>query len=94
MLSHSVRSLRWGSLLLLTLLAAGWAAPVMAQVKLEPKFVEGRKTVTHTTMKIKQTLTLAGMALETESDRFVIASSEVGKRDAEAKSEWNRKPTS
>ena len=85
MLSHIIRSLHLGSLLSLTLLAAGWAAPAMAQVKLEHKFVDGRKTVTHTTMKIKQTLTLAGMALETESDRFVISSSEVGKRDAEGK---------
>ena len=82
---HVNRSLRWGSLLSLSLLAAGWAAPAMAQVKLEHKFVEGRKTVTQTTMKIKQTLTLAGRVSENESDRFVISSSEVGKRDAEGK---------
>ncbi len=85
MLSHFIRSLRWGSLLSLSLLAAGWAVPAMAQVKLEAKFEEGRKTVTHTTMKIKQTLTLAGMGLDTESDRFIIATSQVGKRDAEGK---------
>ncbi len=57
----------------------------MAQIKLEAKFEEGRKTVVHTTMKLKQTLTLAGMAQETESDRFVITSSQAGKRDADGK---------
>ena len=85
MLSFIVRSLRFASVMSLALLATGWAVPAMAQVKLEPKFVEGRKTVTHTTIKIKQTLTLAGMGLDTESDRFVIATSQVGKRDAEGK---------
>lgn len=85
MLSQIGRTLRFGSVLSLTLLASGWAVPAVAQVKLEHKFVEGRKTVMHTTMKIKQTLTLAGMGLDTESDRFVISSYEVGKRDAEGK---------
>lgn len=83
MLSHIIRGFRFGSALSLSLLAAGWAAPAMAQVKLEFKFEEGRKTTTHTTMKIKQTLTLAGMGLDTESDRFVIATAQAGKRDAE-----------
>lgn len=85
MLSHIIRSIRFSSVLSLSLLAAGWAAPAMAQVKLEPKFEDGRKTVTHTTMKVKQTLTLAGMGLDTESDRFVIATAQNGKRDAEGK---------
>lgn len=85
MLSHIVRGIRFGGLFSLSLLAAGSAAPVQAQVKLEHKFVEGRKTVTHTTLKIKQTLTLAGMGLDTESDRFVISTSQAGKRDADGK---------
>lgn len=85
MLSHIVRGFRFGSALSLSLLAAGWAVPVQAQVKLEPKFEDGRKTVTHTTMKIKQTLTLAGMGLDTESDRFIISTAQAGKRDAEGK---------
>ena len=59
--------------------------PAQAQIKLEHKFVEGTKTVTHTNMKLKQTLTIAGMNSETESDRFVIASAVVGKRDADGK---------
>lgn len=85
MLSLIGRSFRFGSVMSLGLLATSWSAPAMAQVKLEQKFVEGRKTVNHTTVKVKQTLTLAGMGLDTESDRFVISSSEVGKRDAEGK---------
>ena len=85
MLSHIGHVLRFGSVLSLSLLAAGWSVPAQAQVKLEHKFVEGQKTVTHTTMKIKQTLTLAGMGLDTDSDRFVISSAQVGKRDAEGK---------
>lgn len=83
MLSHIVRGFRFGSVLSLSLLAAGWAAPAQAQVKLEHKFEEGRKTVTHTTMKTKQTLTLAGRGLDSESDRFIITTSQAGKRDAE-----------
>lgn len=82
MVSQFIRGLRFGSVLSLSLLAA---MPAMAQVKLEHKFVEGRKTVTHTTMKVKQTLTLAGMGLDTESDRFVISTSQAGKRDADGK---------
>ena len=85
MLSHVVRGFRLGSLLSLLLLAAGWALPAQAQVKLEQKFPDGRKTVTHTTMKLKQTLTLAGMAQETESERFAISTDQVGKRDADGK---------
>ena len=85
MLSQIIRGLRFASLLSLTLLAAGWAAPVTAQVKLEHKFVDGRKTVTHTTIKVKQTLTLAGRDQETESERFAISTEQAGKRDAEGK---------
>lgn len=83
MLSQILRGLRFGSVLSLSLLAAGWTMPAQAQVKLEHKFVEGRKTVMHTTMKIKQTLTLMGMGLDTESDRFIITTAQAGKRNAE-----------
>lgn len=85
MLLHIGRALHFGSLLSLFLLAAGWAVPAEAQVKLEHKFLEGQKTVTHTTLNVKQTLTLAGMGLDTNSDRFVISTAQVGKRDAEGK---------
>ncbi|MBC7815368.1 MAG: hypothetical protein IAG10_00550, partial [Planctomycetaceae bacterium] len=80
MFLHIGRVLRFGSVLSLSLLAAGWAVPVQAQVKLEHKFIEGQKTVTHTTLNVKQTLTLAGMGLDTNSDRFVISTAQVGKR--------------
>lgn len=90
MLKHMGRSIRYASILSLSLLAAGWAVPAEAQVKLEHKFVEGTKTVNHTNMKIKQTLSLAGMNLETESDRFVITSTQVGKRDADGKIRVNQ----
>lgn len=85
MLSHIVRGFRLGSVLSLSLLAAGFASPALAQVKLEHKFSDGRKTVTHTTMKVKQTLTLAGMAQETESERFAISTDQASKRDADGK---------
>ena len=85
MLSHIVRGFRFGSVLSLSLLAAGWVAPAMAQVKLEHKYADGRKTVHHTTMKLKQTLTLAGMAQETGTERFSISTNQAGKRDADGK---------
>lgn len=71
--------------LLSSFLAAGWATPASAQVRLEHKRVEGRKTTLHTTMNLKQVLSLAGMNLETNSDRFVITTLNVGKRDADGK---------
>lgn len=85
MVKHFGRSVRFAGILSLSLFAAGWAMPAYAQVKLEQKLVEGTKTVNHTNMKVTQTLSLAGMNLETASDRFVISSSKVGKRDSEGK---------
>lgn len=85
MLLQLSKAVRFTSVLSLALLATGWTTPAEAQVKLELKFADGQKSVTHTTMKIKQTLTLAGMGLETDSDRFVISSTQAGKRDAEGK---------
>jgi hypothetical protein len=77
------RALRFGGVLSLALLAAGWSSPAKAQVKLEHKYVPGSKQVVHTTMKIKQVATIAGINQDTESDRFIITSSEVSKPDAE-----------
>ena len=57
MLLHIGRVLRFGSLLSLSLLAAGWSVPAQAQVTLERKYVEGTKQVVHTTMKLKQVAT-------------------------------------
>ncbi len=85
MLLKFTRAVRFGSVLTLGLLATGWTATADAQVKLEVKQVEGRKTVVHTNLKVKQTLTLAGMPLETESDRFLISSVNTGKPDSDGK---------
>lgn len=85
MLARAVRGSGITTILLLAMLNLGLTMPAMAQVKLEHKFVEGRKTVMHTTLKIKQTLTLGGMNLDTESDRFLILSAREDKRDADGK---------
>lgn len=85
MLKHFGQPVRFAGILSLSLFAAGWTQPVRAQVKLEQKFVEGAKTVNHTNMKVTQTLSLAGMNLETSSDRFVIVSSKAGKRETDGK---------
>jgi len=85
------RALRFGGVLSLALLAAGWSSPAKAQVKLEHKYVPGSKQVVHTTMKIKQVATIAGINQDTESDRFIITSSEVSKPDAEGHVRVDRK---
>ncbi len=81
MILHIGRVLRFGSVLSLSLLAAGWSVPAHAQVKLEHKFVEGAKQVAHTTIKLKQIATINGSNSDAEIDRFVISSSEVVKPD-------------
>ena len=85
MITKIWRTVRFGSVLTLALAAAGWAVPAQAQVRLEAKHTEGTKQVLHTNMKVKQTLTLAGMNIDTDSDRFVISSTQVGKKDADGK---------
>lgn len=85
MLKHFGQPVRFAGILSLSLFAAGWTQPAQAQVKLEQKLVEGAKTVNHTNMKVTQTLSLAGMNLETSSDRFVIVSSKAGKRETDGK---------
>ena len=73
MLYHIGRAVRFASVLSLSLFAAGWVSPAQAQFKLQYKLEEGKKTVVHTNLKSKQTLMLAGMNLESESDKFVIS---------------------
>ena len=85
MITKIWRTVRLGSVLTFALVATGWAVPAQAQVRLEVKHTEGSKQVLHTNMKIKQTLTLAGMNIDTESDRFIISSMQVGKKDADGK---------
>ncbi len=85
MITKNCQTVRFGSVLTLALVAAGWTVPAQAQVRLELKHTEETKQVLHTNMKLKQTLTLAGMNIDTESDRFVISSKQVGKKDADGK---------
>ena len=72
---------------------AGWVAAVgagmlilatvpaaRAQVKLEYKFPEGQTLTYKTTVKLNQTLTLAGMEIPTETEQTVVASRIIGKR--------------
>ena len=72
---------------------AGWVAAVgagmlilaavpaaRAQVKLEYKFPEGQTLIYKTTVKLKQTLTLAGMEIPTETEQAIVTSRIIGKR--------------
>ena len=61
------------------------SAPLFAQVTLERKFVEGAKSVSQTDMKTTQTLTLAGMNIDTKSTAFVVSTTTVGRRGADGK---------
>ena len=54
-----------------------------AQVKLEPKYPEGAKSVVHRDTTSKQTLTLAGMDIDTKSSTFIVATASIGKRAAD-----------
>ena len=54
-----------------------------AQVKLEPKYPEEAKSVVHRDTTSKQTLTLAGMDIDTKSSTFIVATTSTGKRAAD-----------
>jgi Family of unknown function (DUF6263) len=54
-----------------------------AQVKLENKFAEESKSTVHRDTTTKQTLTLAGMDIDTKSSTFIVATSSTGKRAAD-----------
>lgn len=86
-----LRVVRCCGFLSVAMLVASSVAPAEGQVTLALKNVEGRKTTTHTNMKLKQSLTLAGMALDTESDRFIISTATTGKRDEDGKIKVSQK---
>jgi hypothetical protein len=68
----------------LLLIAGFWTAnAASAQVKLERKYLPETTATTQIEASTKQTLTIAGMDLDTVSSRFLIATSKTGKRDAE-----------
>lgn len=54
-----------------------------AQVKLEHKFPEGRKSTFKTTSKTHQILSIMGMDTETEAEESVVTTSSIGKRNAD-----------
>jgi hypothetical protein len=72
--------------LLLSVLALGaMAAACPGQVTLKHKFHEGSSQVLETTARIEQSLTIAGMAVETASDTRATTKISVGARDVEGK---------
>lgn len=52
-----------------------------AQTKLERKYTEGEKYIQESYSKIEQTLSLAGMNIDTSAETNVTVNTEVGKRD-------------
>lgn len=54
-----------------------------AQVTLERKYPEGTKSVVQTDTKSTQTLTLAGMDIDTKSSMFMVATTTIGTREAD-----------
>lgn len=54
-----------------------------AQVDLQPKYAEGQKSELHKESKTTQTLTLAGMNIDTKATTFVVVESSIGKRAAD-----------
>ena len=59
------------------------SAIASAQVKLESKYPEESKSVVHRDTSSKQTLTLAGMDIDTKSSTFIVATTSIGKRAAD-----------
>lgn len=59
------------------------SASASAQVTLQPKYPEGSKFNVQTELKSTQTLTLAGMDLDTQSTTFITSKRSVGKRAAD-----------
>ena len=74
------------ALLISATLACSVAQDASAQVKLERKYDEGRKSTVQTEQKIQQVLTLAGMEIQTEVDQYFVLKSLVGKRRDDGKS--------
>jgi hypothetical protein len=60
-------------------------ASVHGAEKFERKYVESSQQVKETESKVDQTLTVAGMAVETKALTFQTTKTEIGKRDAEGK---------
>ncbi|MAG93272.1 MAG: hypothetical protein CMJ48_05930 [Planctomycetaceae bacterium] len=72
------RMLAAGAVLLLSL-----PQDMPAQVKLEPKYIEGSKTTLDVETVTDQTLTLGGADVETGATTFMLMTVDVGKREAD-----------
>ncbi len=70
------------SILCAALLAAS-SATTFAQVSLQPRFNENTKVRTTIEVLTDQTLTLAGMPLETKVRQFIVTKDEIGAKQAE-----------
>src|SRR5262245_47957698 len=70
------------------------ASTAAAQVKFEYKFPEGSAAKSKSNLKIKQTLTIGDMNLETQVDAESLISSKVGKRGADGTLPLSRKTNS
>lgn len=73
----------WKPFCLAVLVATLGTTVAPAQVTLERKYMEGSKSVVHSDTKTTQTLTLAGMDLETKSSTFMVVNSTIGQRGAD-----------
>jgi len=83
--------------LALSLAAVALLSPLtvlQAQVKLEHKFPDGRKTTVNTYVRVEQTLTIGGMDIPTISEQNITTTTANGKRQADGKLESQHKITS
>src|SRR5689334_4975125 len=58
-------------------------SPVQAAEKFERKYAENSKQVKETSTKVEQTLTIAGMNVETKATAFQLSTVVAGPRDAD-----------
>jgi hypothetical protein len=68
-----------------TALVLGLCTTCFGQVKLERKVLEGTSHTVETNTKVNQTLTIAGMDVESKSETHAKLKSTAGKRDADGK---------
>ena len=61
------------------------SASVFAQVSLEPRLNENTKVRTTVEVSTDQTLTLAGMPLDTDVEQFIVTNDEIGAKQADGK---------
>jgi Family of unknown function (DUF6263) len=75
-------------------MVVGTAVSASAQVKLEYKYSEGSSSRAKTSTKVEQTLTIAGMDIDTKAVSAVVTSTSVDKRRADGTLPVNQKTES